>query len=232
MRKYTPDIFTLSIFDGRICSKCKKYLHNSCFHRDAQKIDGYTYVCKQCKKEKVKASISEKKCKACKEVKSVSEFHKDSYSPDGFGRLCKICNTRKACDWIKTHPERAKENMRKAAKAYAIRNPDRHIIYHAKYRIHINHRISMWQKNNRAKCVVKVQRYRAKKRSAGGTFTLAEWMELRKQFDNRCAICREVKKLSVDHIIPISKGGKNDISNIQPLCMDCNRKKSNKILTS
>ena len=35
--------------------------------------------------------------------------------------------------------------------------------------------------------------------------------------------------LEVDHIIPISKGGKTEASNLQTLCWRCNRAKSNKI---
>ena len=34
--------------------------------------------------------------------------------------------------------------------------------------------------------------------------------------------------LEVDHIIPISKGGKTEASNLQTLCWRCNRAKSNK----
>lgn len=37
--------------------------------------------------------------------------------------------------------------------------------------------------------------------------------------------------LEVDHIIPVSKGGDNDISNLITACFDCNRGKSNKKLT-
>lgn len=35
--------------------------------------------------------------------------------------------------------------------------------------------------------------------------------------------------MTKDHIIPKSKGGKNDISNYQPMCVICNVKKGNKI---
>ena len=45
--------------------------------------------------------------------------------------------------------------------------------------------------------------------------------------DYKCVNCGECdfSKLSIDHIIPVSQGGKNDISNYQTLCMDCNVKK-------
>lgn len=49
----------------------------------------------------------------------------------------------------------------------------------------------------------------------------------------RCQICgitaKEGAKLHVDHIIPVSKGGKTILSNLRTLCDRCNMGKSAKI---
>lgn len=46
-----------------------------------------------------------------------------------------------------------------------------------------------------------------------------------------CQYCgRDINEveLEIDHIKPVSKGGTNSISNLQTLCFECNRSKSNK----
>ena len=44
-------------------------------------------------------------------------------------------------------------------------------------------------------------------------------------YDNRCVRCGEEKPLTVDHILPVSKGGPDIAENIQPLCKSCNSSK-------
>lgn len=49
----------------------------------------------------------------------------------------------------------------------------------------------------------------------------------------RCQICGATQadgvKLHVDHIIPVSKGGKTEINNLRTLCEECNVGKGAKI---
>lgn len=74
---------------------------------------------------------------------------------------------------------------------------------------------------------LKARRY-ARERGAEGNHSLSEWENLKKSFKYKCAFCSEQKPLTKDHIVPLSKGGTDYITNIQPLCRNCNSKKHNK----
>lgn len=40
-----------------------------------------------------------------------------------------------------------------------------------------------------------------------------------------CLCCGSAKNISLDHVIPVYKGGVDDVSNLQPLCKSCNSRK-------
>lgn len=61
-----------------------------------------------------------------------------------------------------------------------------------------------------------------------GTYTVKEWKDLCDKYDNCCLKCGERKKLTVDHVLPVSLGGANTIDNLQPLCKSCNSSKGTK----
>lgn len=44
-----------------------------------------------------------------------------------------------------------------------------------------------------------------------------------------CAYCGSNQDLEIDHIVPLSRGGTEDRSNLQTLCASCNKKKGTKI---
>jgi len=51
-----------------------------------------------------------------------------------------------------------------------------------------------------------------------------------KRDNNKCQYCGATKKLTIDHIIPKSKGGTDDWDNLVVACSSCNTKKGNKLL--
>lgn len=49
------------------------------------------------------------------------------------------------------------------------------------------------------------------------------------EFGNRCAYCGSASKTTIDHFIPLSKGGSDCIGNILPACKSCNSSKHNNL---
>jgi len=57
-------------------------------------------------------------------------------------------------------------------------------------------------------------------------------LQILKKYDGKCAACGSGEHVEFDHIVPISKGGTGDESNIQLLCRSCNRIKRNRLSES
>lgn len=47
-----------------------------------------------------------------------------------------------------------------------------------------------------------------------------------------CIICGGTFRIRIDHIIPVAKGGKTRLSNLQPLCWQCNHYKKDSLLSN
>lgn len=62
-------------------------------------------------------------------------------------------------------------------------------------------------------------------------FTLSIWEQMKQECNYTCKICKKCEpeiKLTIDHIIPLSKNGRHSKENIQPLCHSCNSRKKDK----
>jgi 5-methylcytosine-specific restriction endonuclease McrA len=124
------------------------------------------------------------------------------------------------------------ERERAYRDAWAVDNPDRRREamhrHYVKYRERILARNKAWKEANpdrrRAHGSVRAARLRASE----GTFTADEFLALCAELGGRCAYCGEQRPLTVDHDIPLSRGGSNFISNIVPACRSCNARKGAK----
>jgi len=75
------------------------------------------------------------------------------------------------------------------------------------------------------------QKHRALKANAEGTHTINDLKYIYKHQKSKCPCCSEFisfEKITIDHIIALSKGGSNYPSNIQLLCKSCNSAKGNR----
>lgn len=88
-----------------------------------------------------------------------------------------------------------------------------------------------WYQKNKETAFALVAKRRAQRVNAGGSYTADDVYELLAKQRVKCNLCGTSigKQFHRDHIIPLSKGGTNYISNIQLLCPTCNLKKHDKL---
>jgi 5-methylcytosine-specific restriction endonuclease McrA len=123
----------------------------------------------------------------------------------------KYCNLK---NWRKNNPEKSRQIKRD----WRRKNPTSETLSH-----------KQWIANNKERVAhLKARRY-ARERDAEGSHSFAAWKSLVAGEGYRCVNCQEIKPLTKDHMIPLSKGGTDYIWNIQPLCRNCNSKKHNTI---
>lgn len=64
-----------------------------------------------------------------------------------------------------------------------------------------------------------------------GDLSKSDWQFVLDEFDHRCAYCQTNEHpLTIDHLLPLSRGGAHTKSNIVPACKSCNSSKGGKTL--
>ena len=160
-----------------------------------------------------------KKCSRCKVEKTEDSFHADSSRNDGLCRYCKECKRKIDRKTYSKDPKskiaRSTENSRKNGWIY-VSKP-----YNPKY-----YSSDSSRKKKRSRDLNR----RALQRSADGKITKDVINEVLTRYSGKCAYCgMELNgSYTIDHKIPLSRGGCNKIENLALACRKCNCKKNDK----
>lgn len=122
-------------------------------------------------------------------------------------------------------------------------------LYYLEHREEAKAKTALWVKNNRERANfnsrnwrkrnlekrrittrIQQQRRTARIYNAGNnTLTAQEWNILCRIYQGKCFWCGEVCNQTIDHVLPISRGGQNCKDNVVPACFGCNLKKRTNI---
>lgn len=83
-----------------------------------------------------------------------------------------------------------------------------------------------WAQENRERANL-TSKLKKQRRRAAGTLTADDWALVLEVYGSACLACG-APDVTIDHVIPVSKGGLNTIDNVQPLCGRCNSSKGTK----
>lgn len=115
-------------------------------------------------------------------------------------------------------------------KAYTEANKEKVLKYHSRYHAANTEKVQTWarawRRNNPERKAHHSNTRRARKAGNGGSHTLEELVEKFSSMGNACYYCGSSGRMSVDHMTPLSRGGRDDIQNIVPACRSCNSRKN------
>jgi 5-methylcytosine-specific restriction endonuclease McrA len=191
--------------------------------------------------------MQEKKCSRCPETKPLTEFRPDAKSKDGRRAECAACTRAYMAIWREHNREKTRAykttwnnnnrpRLRQYRKNVVAKNPhygrDAARKHQAKHPEKVKARHHNHFVKNREQYGQRYRTYQARKRAATiEPFTDKDWLLVVQASGHRCVYCgRRMKRLTQDHVIPISRGGTHSLGNVVPACMTCNRKKGNRTL--
>jgi len=147
--------------------------------------------------------VKGKACIECLAWKPLEKFARHKTCACGRRNLCTTCESR--IGYAKNPKGRLAITRR-----YQVRNPE----------VGRVHRL-----NSDAKRRVKMGPHRGKH-----GVTVGQLRAIREVFGDTCVYCGDPAK-SLDHVIPLARGGEHVVENLVPACLPCNKSKKDKLLT-
>ena len=168
----------------------------------------------RCAECKAAAAAYTKFRRAALKGKAPESAHGTRKGYTGYGCRCDACVTANA-EYLKSYRKRpgATEQHQRNKRKWIAANPERHAE---------NARRSARNGDIRRKTLIRNGDMRL--------VTERDWQRLCARHGNCCFYCGEAKPLTMDHIIPIARGGRHSIGNLIPACRNCNAQKRTRLI--
>ena len=157
--------------------------------------------------------IPRKRCTKCGDEypATTDYFHARSDRKSGIKSECKSCGDLRQRNHYASNIEEAHQEQ----KRYRDANPERN-----------KKRLREYRAEHPEKFLIYNQNRAARKKAAPGTHTAQDIQAQFQRQKGKCYYChKHLTKYHVDHVIPLSRGGSNDPSNLVIACPLCNQKK-------
>jgi 5-methylcytosine-specific restriction endonuclease McrA len=152
----------------------------------------------------VRDGVEGKACVKCLDWKPLENFARHATCSGGRRNSCVTCEGRTRG---KKYYNANREKCIARKRDYQRRNPEK---------------VRAWEMNARAR------RYdRGWEHRGHHGVTVEELRGIREVFGDLCVYCGE-QATTLDHVIPLARGGPHEVSNLVPACSDCNLRKHNK----
>ena len=172
-----------------------------------------------------------KVCRKCQKTCLVTDFYKGQSQ-------CKTCAKEYAKAWAKANPEKYKKQWQKKNKERWVeqKQDQAYMLKKAIYRQENSAKrvatAKAWNQANRERFTLHVANAHIKRRIAkdANSYKILD-KEYKRLYNSPCAFCGAREKITMDHIIPISRSGNHSIGNLQPLCRSCNSSKKSRLVS-
>ena len=158
-----------------------------------------------------------KVCKGCHINKPLTSYGVSNAVKSGKTSRCKECHSKRG----KARYQKIQDEFKAILRQKRIDNPEH------RRNIERKSRARNKEKNRPAKNA----RQSIRNRILNGDRFLILDKELKKIYQSPCFACGSESNQSLDHLIPLSRGGSHSVGNIITLCLSCNTQKHNKTLT-
>ena len=215
------------------CSKCRRHFPLSGFSPDKRTILGVGSHCKACNRKRMQKYGKQR------DVKRRRSAYNKLYRRSN-GRILAEANRRwrlKNHRSVKAKQRSAYRRNKKTIIAWQRRNYRKNRApilarqkryYASRVAEHVE-RNRKWRAANPDLFLASLKHRRALKLGAReSSLTADQWKAIKRRFKFRCAYCRRRRRLTQDHVIPLTRHGPHTRRNVVPACQSCNSSKSNK----